>query len=116
MDHPALGQSPREAFTKGFELRGSRPLRIIPYDQNFILTTMPSTPRGVALVSPSRGVKINYVYYWSDVFRDPELERVGSPYAMTPSMPEQRTPSAGTAGWIAIRNITRRSVAAQREK
>jgi hypothetical protein len=84
MDHPALGQGPREAFTSGLEMGGSRPQRIIPYDQNFILTTMPSTPRGGALISPSRGVKINYVYYWSDVFRDPELEQRRVPVRYDP--------------------------------
>lgn len=74
MDHPALGQSPREAFARGFEASGLRLQRLIPYDQNFILCTMPSTAKSTATLCPGRGVKINHVYYWSDVFRDPELE------------------------------------------
>jgi putative transposase len=74
MEHPALGQSPREAFGRGFEASGSRLQRLIPYDQNFLLSTMPSTAKGTAMLCPGRGVKINHVYYWSDVFRDPELE------------------------------------------
>jgi hypothetical protein len=84
MEHPALGQSPREAFTKGIEAGGWRLQRMIPYNQDFILCTMPSTRTGVALICPSRGVKINYVYYWSDVFRDPELERRRVPVRYDP--------------------------------
>jgi transposase InsO family protein len=74
MDHPALGQSPREAFARGFEANGVRLQKLIPYDRNFILCTMPSTAKGTAMLCPGRGVKINHVYYWSDVFRDPEFE------------------------------------------
>ena len=74
MDHPALGQSPREAFARGFEASGMRLQKLIPYDRNFILCTMPGTARGTATLCPGRGVKINHVYYWSDVFRDPEFE------------------------------------------
>jgi len=74
MDHPALGQSPREAFARGFEASGMRLQKLIPYDRNFILCTMPGTARGTATLCPGRGVKINHVHYWSDVFRDPEFE------------------------------------------
>jgi putative transposase len=37
--------------------------------------TLPTTPGGTALVQPNHGVKINYIYYWSDTFRNPEVER-----------------------------------------
>jgi hypothetical protein len=30
---------------------------------------------GTAQVLPGRGVKIHYIYYWSDMLRDPEIER-----------------------------------------
>jgi putative transposase len=30
---------------------------------------------GTAQVLPGRGVKIHYIYYWSDMLRDPEVER-----------------------------------------
>jgi len=67
MDHPALGQSPREAFGD-FEASGLRLQRLIPCDQNFILCTMPSTAKSTATLCPGRGVKLNHVYYWSVVF------------------------------------------------
>jgi len=73
-DHPALGQSPREAFAAGTALAGMRPQRLIPYDENFLMFTRPTTRRGTAKVSPGRGVKVNYLFYWCDAFRDPAIE------------------------------------------
>jgi len=75
MEHPALGQSPQEAFAMGLEMCGFRPERTIRYDQDFLMCTMPTTTKGTAKISPGRGVKINHVYYWSDTFRDPEFEQ-----------------------------------------
>lgn len=75
MEHPALGQSPQDAFAKGLEMTGLRLQRIIRYDQDFMLCTMPSTIKGTAQICPGKGIKINHVYYWSDAFRDPELEQ-----------------------------------------
>jgi putative transposase len=72
--HPALGQSPREAYLAGIESTGSRPSRVIAYDQTFLMATLPTTPRGAAKVSPGRGVIINHVYYWAEAFRDPTIE------------------------------------------
>ncbi len=74
MEHPALGQTPREAFEMGLERSGFRPERMIRYDQDFVMCTMPTTAKGTAKISPGRGVKLNHVYYWSDTLRDPEFE------------------------------------------
>lgn len=84
IDHPALGQSPREAFCSGLENAGNRLQRIIPFDQDFIIFTLPSTPKGVAKVRPGSGVKINSIYYWSDRFRDPGIERQRVPVRYDP--------------------------------
>jgi hypothetical protein len=75
MEHPALGQSPKEAFEMSLERSGFRPERIIRYDRDFLMCTMPTTTKGSAKVSPGRSVKINHIYYWSDTFRDPEFEQ-----------------------------------------
>jgi transposase InsO family protein len=72
--HPALSQSPREAFTAGLESGGLRHQRMIPYDEDFRMATLPTTLRGVAKVAPGRGVKVNRIYYWSDRFRNPAVE------------------------------------------
>lgn len=84
MEHPALGQCPREAFARGLEMSGLRLQRLIPYDRSFMLCTMPSTTRGTATVCTGRGVRINHVYYWSDMFRDPELEQRQVPVRYDP--------------------------------
>lgn len=85
-EHPALGQSPRQAFTNGLILSGFRPQQQIAYDENFKVFTLPSTPKGTAKVQPSRGVKINYLYYWSidDSFLRPEIEGTNVPIRYDP--------------------------------
>src|SRR5687767_4190702 len=74
IEHPALGQSPREAYGQGMLQSGSRPHRLIPYDDDFLMLTLPTTVRGAAKAQPGKGVKINYIYYWSNAFRDPAVE------------------------------------------
>ncbi len=73
-DHIALGQSPLETFTAGLDRAGHRLHRIIPYDEDFVIFTLPTTRKGTAKVQPNQGVKINYIYYSCHAFRDPEVE------------------------------------------
>jgi transposase InsO family protein len=84
LEHPALGQSPREAFADGLILGGHRTHRLIPYDEQFQLLTLPTTRKGTAKVVPGRGVKINGLYYWSDQFRDPTVEETQVPVRYDP--------------------------------
>jgi len=74
IEHPALGQTPRETYLQALQSTGTRPNRTIPYDQGFLLATLPTTQRGTARVAPGRGVIINRVYYWAEEFRDPSVE------------------------------------------
>ncbi|PAX59524.1 TnsA endonuclease N-terminal domain-containing protein [Brunnivagina elsteri] len=75
-EHPALhGQSPHEVFTMGINQFGSRNGRLIPYDDNFRILTLPTTKKGKALVQPGKGIKIDNKYYWHQTFRDPQVER-----------------------------------------
>ncbi|MDR3565747.1 MAG: transposase family protein [Negativicutes bacterium] len=73
IEHPALGQTPREAFAQGCVLHGYREHKRIPYNQQFLDMTLPTTEKGTAKVNPTEGVKINYHYYWSEFFRDGKL-------------------------------------------
>jgi putative transposase len=84
LEHPALGQSPGEAFAAGLTHSGHRPHRLIAYDEQFQLLTLPTTRKGTAKVIPSRGVKINGLYYWSDQFRDPSVEKTQVPVRYDP--------------------------------
>jgi len=82
--HPALGQSPRDCFVDGMARTGFRNHRVIRYDDAFRMMTFPSTTKGTALVSPGKGVKINHLFYWSSVFRDPTIEQTGVPIRYDP--------------------------------
>ncbi|SRR6266508_2792493 len=84
LDHQALGQSPGEAFASGLQVGGQRPQRHIPYDEHFRMLTLPTTHRGTAKLQPGRGVKLNYLYYWSDAFIDPDAEGTQVPVRYEP--------------------------------
>lgn len=73
-EHSSLGQSPRNAFANGMLKAGERAHRLIPYNEEFRIFTLPTTLKGTAKVDPVRGVKINRIYYWSDAFRHPEVD------------------------------------------
>ncbi|GBE93912.1 DDE-type integrase/transposase/recombinase [Nostoc cycadae] len=73
-EHPALGQSPQEAFAAGTAQFGSRSHRMHAYDENFRLLTLPTTKKGKVKVNPSQGVQINHIHYWCASFLDPEIQ------------------------------------------
>ncbi len=84
IDHPALHQSPRDSFTQGILQGGDRAHRMIPYNKDFCLLTLPTTKKGTAKVQPGDGVKVNYICYWSNQFRDPEVENTQVPVRYDP--------------------------------
>ena len=73
-EHPALGQSPREAFLSRLAETGERQHRRIPYDEAFLIFTLPTTNKGTAKVVAGKGVKIHHVYYWCKAFLDPQIQ------------------------------------------
>jgi putative transposase len=75
LHHPAVGQSPREACEMGMAATGQRLHRVIAYDREFLVHTLPTTRKGTAKIAPGRGVKIHNLYYWSDAFRAPDVEK-----------------------------------------
>lgn len=83
-EHPALGTTPREAFEAGMAQGGQRPWRLIPYDEDFRMLTLPSTRKGTAKLVPRLGVKINHLYYWSETFTDPIAEGTQLPVRYDP--------------------------------
>jgi hypothetical protein len=84
ISHPALGESPRNTFIEGIARTGKRPHRYIPYDQDFLMWTLPTTPLGTAKMVAVRGVKIHHIFYWSDAFRDRQLEGTRLPIRYDP--------------------------------
>ncbi len=82
--HGTLGQSPRDAYLAGLAATGLRPSRRVAYDDTFRILTLPTTKRGQARVMPGQGVKVNYVHYWCDTFRQPTVERSVVPVRYDP--------------------------------
>src|SRR5260221_8014434 len=74
MDHPALFQSPRDAFVQGLVQAGEREHRAIPSASEFLMASSPSTRKGTAKVEPGRGVKIHGIYYSALQLRASEVE------------------------------------------
>jgi putative transposase len=72
--HPVLGCSPREAFMRGLREAGSRPMRQIQFNKDFLIATCPMPERGgVRQVHPQTGVKVHDEFYWNPEFRDPRI-------------------------------------------
>jgi putative transposase len=82
--HEALGQSPRDAYLLGLERFGDRSHRRVPYNEEFVMETLPSPRKQTALVVPGKGVKLHYLYYWNDALRHPEVERMQVPIRYDP--------------------------------
>ncbi|MGG0720136.1 DDE-type integrase/transposase/recombinase [Robertmurraya massiliosenegalensis] len=74
LENPSLNQTPKEAHKESIELSGSRTNTYIPYDDNFILMTLPSVTGKTRKVHPGKGIKLTYSYYWCPNFRDPKVE------------------------------------------
>jgi putative transposase len=84
IDHPALGQTPRACFAQGLIKSGPRRHRLIAYDHEFRIFTLPTTLKGTARVQPNIGIKINYIYYWADAFRQSQIEKSQVPVRYDP--------------------------------
>lgn len=62
-EHFTLKQSPRDAYNSALRLTGLRRHRLIRYDEEFRILTLPATVKGTAKNIAGRGVKINNEYY-----------------------------------------------------
>lgn len=83
--HSTLGQSPRDYFNAGLIYSADREgYKKIAYDENFLIQTLPSTKKGTAKVDSSRGVKICYLNYWSELFRKPSIAGTQIPVRYDP--------------------------------
>lgn len=64
--HGTLKRSPRDVFESTMKLTGERRHRLLPFDHEFLILTMPPTKKGAAKVQPGGRVKIDYDYYECD--------------------------------------------------
>ena len=84
MEHSTLNQTPQEAFARGMSVSGNRSRRLITFNDDFRLITLPSTIKGTAKVDHTRGVKINKIFYWSEEFKHPEVPGTRVPVKYDP--------------------------------
>ena len=82
--HESLNTSPHEIYIQGMKMAGERLHRSVAYNEDFIMATRPSTSKGKARIQPGQGIKVNYIYYWSDAFRNPTLEKADVPVRYDP--------------------------------
>jgi putative transposase len=82
--HPALGQSPREAYQQSLEQDGERIHKLISYDDVFEKATFPTTYRGKSIVQPGVGVRMNYLDYWCEEMRDRTVQLTEVPVCYDP--------------------------------
>ena len=83
-EHSSLGESPRQLFERSMVLSGKRPFRIIPYDEDFMMMTLPVIKRGTAKVDPQRGIKVRYINYYCDDFKKPDVAGSNVPVRYDP--------------------------------
>jgi putative transposase len=72
--HITLGMSPRQAWALGLALSGERAHLTKWYGEDFRFLSLPTTRKGTAKVEPGRGVKINYLYYFSQALSSSKVE------------------------------------------
>lgn len=68
-EHPVLGASPRAFYDARMALTGMRPMRLIAYDEDFRMSTLPTTTKQTAKVDRVQGVKINGRRYRAPEFK-----------------------------------------------
>ena len=84
MIHPALGVSPKDALANGLAASGERNHILIPYSEEFVRLSMPSTPAGNAMVRTGRGIKIRGIHYWHPALREPKYAKTKVPILYDP--------------------------------
>jgi len=76
IEHPALGVCPNQAFQVGMAKTGTRPMRLIPINDEIEMACLPSTKSGDAMIVPGKGVKIGPIYYQHPLMRSPGHARM----------------------------------------
>ncbi|MCG7313422.1 TnsA endonuclease N-terminal domain-containing protein [Priestia flexa] len=83
--HPSLdNQTPLETFEKGLRDSGERSFKLIPYNQDFLVLTMPSIKKGNVKVNSRTGIRINYTNYWNPIFKSILLDGNSVPVRYDP--------------------------------
>ncbi|WP_197026561.1 Mu transposase C-terminal domain-containing protein [Hylemonella gracilis] len=113
VEHPALGISPTIAMEIGMVQSGERSHTLIPYDQNFLILSMPTNTKGTSRVQRDGSIKVNRIDYFSNAL----LDYVGQ------NIPVRYDPfdvshayALGKLGWIEATSMYRSELAGRSEK
>ncbi|MFL9458720.1 Mu transposase C-terminal domain-containing protein [Tolypothrix bouteillei VB521301_2] len=83
-EHDSLGATPRWKCTRPLaDSRENENTDILPANEDSHGYTL-CTAKGTALVQPGVGIKVNYLYYWNDAFRNPAVEKTKVPVRYDP--------------------------------
>lgn len=67
--HEGIGMTPREALTHSIANHGQREHKIVRYDRNFMILTLPDAEcGGTRTVQKQRGLKVGNKIFWCDEF------------------------------------------------
>lgn len=64
-EHPALGVSPSKVQEIGMLQTGTRAHTLIPYGREFVIATLPSTPKGTVKIQDAGSFQVNSIDYYS---------------------------------------------------
>jgi hypothetical protein len=94
-EHGTLKESPRALYVRTMALTGHRKHRMITYNEDFRVLTLPTTPKCTAKNIQNKGVRINNEYYWNPILDEPDL--------LEKQLPVKYEPYDYTIAWIYAR-------------
>tara|TARA_R110001583_G_C5664901_1_gene409972 strand:- start:1459 stop:3969 length:2511 start_codon:yes stop_codon:yes gene_type:complete len=68
-EHPTLGCSPDYQYARSMAQDGTRKIRKVDYNSEFMILTCPPPRRGEVLADFRRGIRVNFLDYWHVAFR-----------------------------------------------
>jgi putative transposase len=69
--HPAHGEAPAEYLARCLLETGRRMHRLLLLDRTFLIETCPSADStGTRVIDSQRGIRVHYLWFWTDEFRD----------------------------------------------
>lgn len=69
--HPAHGETPSEYLTRRLVETGRRTHRLLQLDRTFLIETCPpADSTGTRIIDCQRGIRVHYLWFWTDEFRD----------------------------------------------
>lgn len=113
VEHPALGVSPAKAMEISLLQSGTRSHMRIPYTREFVIMTLPSSPKGDVKIQKNGSFKVNRIEYFSEDLRQyvgQPLEVRYDPYNVGHAF------VMGKTGWMEGRSVHEAQLAGRSEK